>query len=444
MIELNGKYTSAKIMIDEIDPGCISQIYTFLNHPAFTNPVVIMPDTHVGKGSVIGFTMKTTSKIIPNVIGVDIGCGMYSVNLGEIEFPHAELDSYIREKIPFGINVHNKPIFDIEKEFYWSFLTNEFHRNYKNILDEFGGTDIPPVNYSYDWFIKKCKQIGIDISYAECSIGSVGGGNHFIEIGRDKKEDVWLTIHSGSRNLGKKLCEYWQKVASDKSEEGKKIKFVEELDLIKKQYKGKEIETKIKEAREKYKIGIRNDLAWLDQDDSIQYLQDMFFAQEYATVNRFEIFNRINRFFLYGSRLRKMYDLNTIHNYIDFDDFIIRKGSIRSYTNTRMVIPLNMRDGILLCEGKSNPEWNYSAPHGCGRVSSRSKAKETLELEKFKEQMSSIFSTSVGIETLDESPDAYKESTLIMELIEPTAKIIDVIKPIHNIKDKGEEKPWKK
>jgi len=408
MFPLIGKYTTAYIMIDEVEESCISQIIQMINHEAFTNKVIIMPDCHYGKGSVIGFTMPVSDKVIPNVVGVDKGCGMLSFNVGDIVVNHKELDIRIRQSIPLGQNINKKSKSDLHNSGY-----------------------------------ELCKKLGINSDYVVHSIGTLGGGNHFIEIGKSvTNNDVWVTIHSGSRNLGKKVCEYWQKIASIRKLPDKNIAIKE----IKETYPKKEWDKKIKQLNNERRRLKPSPLDFLEGDNKDSYLKDMYFCQDYAKLNRKTIMESIIS--ILKNDLKISVDIKdqieTIHNYIDPKDGIIRKGAIRSYIGERMLIPFNMRDGILICEGKSNSEWNYSAPHGAGRNHSRAKAKEDLDIEKFKNDMEGIFSTSVCMATIDESPDAYKDSKIIEKAIEPTATILDRIIPIHNIKDSTEVKPWKK
>ncbi len=402
MLEYTGKYTKATIMTNQYDEEAVQQIFRMINHEAFVNPVVIMPDYCPGKGSVIGFTMKVTDKVIPNIVGVDISCGMLSYNIGKIEFDRQKLDDEIREVIPFGTNVNTKNKIDID-----------------------------------DKLKEICKRINMSYDYALRSIGTLGGGNHFLEIGKSVNTgDIWITIHSGSRNFGKKVCEYWQDVASKKE-------FVNRDEIIKKikeTYPKKEWQEKIIEMNSKIRKIKKSELDFLEGNNKDGYLDDMRFSQKYASLNRQTIMGQILSLLNNPTVKDK---IETIHNYINFEDNIIRKGAIKSYIGERMIIPLNMRDGILLCEGKSNPDWNFSAPHGSGRLFSRSEAKQTLDLEKFKNDMKGIFSTSVCYETLDESPDAYKDSSIIIESISQTVNIIDVIKPIHNMKDKSTGKTWR-
>lgn len=426
MIEVNGKYTNAKIMIDEFEPECLGQIINMISHEAFTNPVRIMPDTHLGKGSVIGFTMPVGDKVIPNVVGVDIACGMLTCNIGKINLNHEDLDKKIRERIPFGINVRHKPICNFERQIQWDYTP-----------------------WSYQWFKDLCEKVEIDYFYAQCSVGTLGGGNHFVEIGKSASTgDIWITVHSGSRNLGKKICEYWQTIASKK----KLLSPKDQFEIIKTTYPKQEWQKQKVRYQEKYNGMRKSELDFLEGDNKNNYLKDMEFASWYARMNREQIIFQIldliddkdlhSRLFSSNPSIAPEF-IETVHNYIDFKDNIIRKGAIRSYIGEKMIIPFNMRDGILLCEGKSNPDWNFSAPHGAGRVHSRSKAKSSLSVEKFEKDMKGIFSTSVCQGTLDESPDAYKDSKIIEQAIEPTAKILDRIIPIHNLKDTSEEKPWK-
>jgi tRNA-splicing ligase RtcB len=261
--------------------------------------------------------------------------------------------------------------------------------------------------------------------------------NHFIELGLDDNKDYWITIHTGSRNFGKCVCEYWQDMASSLVKKDKQEVLKTRIEEIRKQYTGMEIKVKIKEAREELSLdGVqKSELDFLEGEDAIGYLYDMIFAQKYAEVNR----ELIAKTILEILGVKALDRIETVHNFIDFRDFIIRKGAIRSYVGERITIPFNMRDGILVCEGKSNPEWNCSAPHGAGRLMSRSKAKKTLDMNTFKEQMKDIYSTSVCESTLDEAPDAYKDASIIEASIEPTAKILFKIKPILNMKDSGKK-----
>ena len=366
-------------------------------------------------------------------------CGMLSVNLGKQSLNYQEIDDKIRENIPFGINIHSRGIFHMKNDFPWESVNKRAVSLFKRF-----NTDAE-YTYTYDWFEKKCKEIKVDVAYAISSIGSLGGGNHFIELGTSEATgETWLTVHSGSRNFGKRVCDYWQEKAENIHKEKRNNFFIQAVEEIKKTTDNrKEIGIRIEEARREAGIGIGvsiKELEWLENSRAVDYLLDMLFAQVYAEVNRQIIVDKI----IEVGSFEILDRIETVHNFVDFRDFIIRKGAIRSYVGEKMIIPFNMRDGILVCEGKSNPEWNFSAPHGAGRLMSRSKAKATINLSEFEDQMEGIFSTSVGISTLDEAPDAYKDPKVIEEAIQPTAIVIDRIKPIHNMKDKGDRKPWKK
>lgn len=371
MFKINGQSTSASVYAEQVEEECIKQIISTCNNPAFTNPIVIMPDCHAGKGSVVGFTTKITDKVIPQTIGVDIGCGMMSVNIGNqfnLETYLKDIDHEIRRAIPMGFNIH------------------------KNAKDASANS-----TKDKQQFIKRTLAVAKKIGYPEekilLSIGSLGGGNHFVEIGMDLHKCYWITIHSGSRGFGLSVCNYWQKIANDN----------------------------------------KGYLGTINMDD---YLQDMYVAQKYASINRntmmYNILRGLRR--LISPSMDILETIEAVHNYIDPTDNILRKGACRSYVGEKIIIPFNMRDGILICEGKSNSDWNYSAPHGAGRVLSRSKAKKQLSLYDFKKQMEGIFSTSVTASTLDEAPDAYKDARIIEKLIEPTAKVINRIKPVLNMK----------
>ncbi len=435
MIEITGKQTTAKVMIDEIDDTCRKQITTFVNNKYFTNPVAIMPDTHAGKGSVIGFTMPMTEAIIPNVIGVDIGCGMLSAKIGpELPLSFEELDRQIREKIPFGMNTHENGTIHMKDEFPWDEVNanaEKFAKHYNELFE----TKIEKPLYDNDWFVAKCEQIGGSIRRYISSIGTLGGGNHFIETGIDEDKNYWFTIHSGSRNFGKMVCDFWQNRASKKIQIEHDAKMKERIDAFIATFVGSK--SSMKEQINAIKKEMKREKGFLDAlfgDDAAGYLFDMIFAQVYASVNRKRMMAIIGE--ITGLDVSKQ--IETVHNYIDFEDFVIRKGAIRSYKGEQMIIPFNMRDGILLCEGKSNEEWNYSAPHGAGRVMSRIQAKKTLDVDVFREQMSGIYSTSVGKSTLDEAPDTYKSAEMIEKAIGDTATIITRIRPVHNMKDAGD------
>jgi RNA-splicing ligase RtcB len=442
MIELKGKTGKAVIMIDDVEEKCIQQVYNFISSPAGSNDIVIMPDCHAGSGSVIGFTMPFTDKIIPNTVGVDIGCGMLSANIGNVlPIEKYKLDEFIRLHIPMGMTVHTKEIFDIKNRFPWKHV-NELGREFIMSYNKKFGAKYPLIDYSYDWFIDRCKTVKMDAKRAVESIGTMGGGNHFIEIGQSPlTNDYWITVHSGSRNFGKVICEYHQIIAENifKSQFTGNIK--DEVEHIKATADKKDIQQLIINARAKCGTTVKlSGLEYLTGQAAMDYFNDMVFAQVYAQVNRSEMMNIILR----EMNVKAKESIETIHNYIDFNDFIIRKGAIRSYTGERMIIPLNMQAGILICEGKSNADWNFSAPHGAGRLYSRAKCKKELSIETFEKSMEGILCTNIGHGTLDECPQAYKDPEMIKDAIDPTATILDQIKPIIAIKDGSEQRDFKK
>jgi RNA-splicing ligase RtcB len=412
-------------MIDQVEPECVEQIKTFLDHEAFTQPVAIMPDTHAGKGSVIGFTMMMTDKVIPNVVGVDVGCGVCSVNIGKAALPELPvLDNRIRQRVPMGFEVNERKLVSID-DFPWK----DFRRTRDKIGSLFGFSEGPSSKEGE--FMDVCERVGSDVTRTLHSVGSLGGGNHFIEIGRDDDGNAWITIHTGSRNFGLRVADYWQGIAAKRTQGDSKAAYKEEAAKIKAEFMGRARGEKLKALKEKHagKTTVPEGLEFLTDDDAVGYMRDMAFAQAYADWNREVIIRQI----LDALGVKEQDRVSSVHNLIDFDDMTIRKGAIRSYAGERMVIPFNMRDGLLICEGKSNPEWNNSAPHGAGRVLSRSAAMRQLSLDDVKDQMSKagVFTTNIP---LDEAPGAYKDSKVIEEAIKPTAKIIARIKPIHNMK----------
>jgi len=390
-----------KIFTDVIEPEATNQIYTLIKQPAFQDcKVRIMPDVHAGAGCVIGFTADLGNKVIPNIVGVDIGCGMLTVELGKIEIDFEKLDEVVRKYIPSGREVHEgrQVKFDKLKDLYC----------YREISDT--------------------KRI-------ERSIGTLGGGNHFIEIDVDDNNNKYLVIHSGSRNLGKQVADHYQNLAVELMQ-GKDELYEQQEKLIK-EYKAsgrkKEIQAAIKELHRTFqpnKLGIPKELCYLEGKYRDRYLHDMGICQEYAEVNRWTMARLILDKYGFSS----FGDFSTVHNYIDHDSNIVRKGAVSAKKDEILLIPINMRDGSLICKGKGNDDWNQSAPHGAGRLMSRSKAKEILSVEEFENTMDGIFTTCVGQSTLDESPMAYKSMDDIVNNISDTVEILKVIKPIYNFK----------
>lgn len=384
MKTLIGKFGTANVMIDEIDSATETQINLFLNSEQFNyRNVVIMPDCHAGKGCVIGTTMEMIDRITPFLIGVDIGCGMLTYEYDTKEVDVKVLNEHILENIPLGFSVRDKAI-PIEKEM-TTFITHV------------------------------SKIVGCDTDRALKSIGTLGGGNHFIEAGINNKGNVCVTIHTGSRNFGKCIADYFQKKASVQSTElNRNLNDVQTVELSG------------KTSKSEFDYLVKNTAEYND------YLEYLGLAQAYAKENRYWIMNTINQFI--KTNILNKYEC--IHNYYDFKSNIIRKGATDASLGTTVIIPFNMRDGIIIGIGKGNPAFNYSAPHGAGRILSRGEAKRCLSLDKYVNDLKNngIYSTTANENTLDEAPDAYKDSNLIRELVKDTITITDFIKPVLNVK----------
>ena len=395
-----------KIFTDNIEPEALNQVYTLIKQPAFAEcKVRIMPDVHAGAGCVIGFTADLGEKVIPNIVGVDIGCGMLTVELGNIDLDLATVDQIIRAKVPSGRNVHEGRPFPFDR------------------LKEL-----------------RCYRELKDTKRLERSIGTLGGGNHFIEVDVDEDGVKYLIIHTGSRNLGKQVAEYYQNLAVEIMQ-GKDELYAKQEQLIaeyKAQGRRKEIQKAIKELHRKFNpnpLNIPKDLCYLTGKYREDYLHDMEICQHFASLNRYEIANAIVSD-LFGADIAywKLPMFETIHNYIEFGTNMVRKGAISAKAGEPLLIPINMRDGCILGKGKGNDDWNCSAPHGAGRIMSRSKAKEVVSLKEFEDSMQGIFTTSVGQSTIDEAPMVYKPMAEIVENIADTVEIVKIIKPIYNFK----------
>lgn len=437
MIELKGKYNKdCKVFTDDLELDAISMIQSILDQPVSSGVQVrIMPDVHLGKSAVIGFSMPLNGGVSPNWIGVDAGCGMLSAKFSKkYKLNLAEINSDIKSKVPMGFRIHDESAFKFIPFREVQEVADKFIERYN---DKYNTSYVAPT-YNEKWLSKKLKDMDMDESKFWNSIGTLGGGNHFIEIGVDSNSDYWITVHSGSRNFGLKVADYWNNVARSQMMVAPDI-YAKELDEIKlNTFPLNLIPKKIQDLKDKYKVGVNKE--YLQGDNMIGYLFDMIFAQKYAEWNRMTMLNIIKSII----DIDKFDEvISTVHNYIDPKDMIIRKGAIASYIGDKLIIPFNQRDGILLCEGKSNSDWNFSGPHGSGRKWSRSKAKEMVTVNQVKDSMEGIYTTSVCKETLDESAFAYKNSSIIEKAIEPTAIILDRIKPILNIKDTGKVESWK-
>lgn len=427
-MKLSGAYGEAEVFTDDVELEAQSQIINLLNQEMSTGAHVrIMPDVHAGAGCVIGYTAKLTGKIVPNLIGVDIGCGVASWKLGPrhlIGEKYDKLDKLIRREIPSGRNVQQS--FDEEAVshiYAAAFLdarpSEEKFPSWKNFLSEIERT---------------CKDTDQKENYVLSSIGTLGGGNHFIEIDLDDADNLWLTIHSGSRNFGLKIARHHQSIAEQTLISVSRDEYDAEIEKINKTKKGKGIEAAIRKYRNSVmKKGKSSGLEYLEGAEAEAYLRDMRIAQIYAQLNRRVMGSRI---LSQHYKMDYFEPLESVHNYINFSDKIIRKGAISAHKDEELLIPLNMAEGIILGTGKGNPEWNFSAPHGAGRKMSRSRAKQSIRLEDFQYVMkkSGVFSTSVGKHTKDEAPQAYKKSDMILQSLDETVEIIGRMKPVYNFK----------
>lgn len=399
MEEIRGKYNTAISFAKVIEDSAREQIRRMCNHE-FTkdSKIRIMPDVHAGKGCTIGTTMTVTDKAVPNIVGVDIGCGMYTVKL--------ETDSLDFEKIDEAAHYipSRRNVWDFKQE---RFDLTELHC-YRSL--------------------KETRRI-------ERSLGTLGGGNHFIEIDRAEDGTFYLVIHTGSRNLGKQVAEIYQRLAIDLAK-GKDKFFAQKEEIIavyKSLGRKKEIQSKLKELEAEYrgvKASMPDDLCYVYGKYFHQYLHDMEICQNFACRNR----ELIAKILLGKAGITGGEAFHTTHNYIDVEELIIRKGAIAAHKGERVLIPINMRDGSVMAVGKGNPDWNYSAPHGAGRLMSRSEAKQLLDMNEYKKSMAGVYTTSISQGTLDESPQAYKSLEDIIDVIGDTVEVIDVMKPVYNFK----------
>lgn len=360
--EIEGKHNTAIVYTDNIETETVEQIRTLCDQEfAQDSKIRIMPDVHFGMGCTIGTTMTITDKVVPNIVGVDIGCGVEVVKLKDTHIELEKLDQLIYRTIPSGFRIRNKA----------------HHFNDKIDLNKLRSKD------------------KLDLNRARRSIGTLGGGNHFIEANEDSEGNLYIVVHSGSRNIGNQVARHYQKEASKRNQ-----------------------------------AGIPRDLAYVEGSLFDDYIHDMKIIQEYATINRQAMIHEMIK----GMGLQVEERFTTIHNYIDTDNMVLRKGAVSAQKGELFLIPINMSEGSLLCRGKGNPDWNYSAPHGAGRIMSRTQARNSLTLPEYKKTMKGIFSTSVNRKTIDECPHAYKPIEEIIANTKPTLDLIDQIKPIYNFK----------
>ena len=393
-----------KVFAETFENEAWEQVKKLANYSAYDNSIIrIMPDAHAGKGCTVGTTMTLHGMVTPNLVGVDIGCGVLVVNLGNIEIDFEKLDKTIKRFVPAGFDIHEQA---------WG-KDDELE-------------DLICFN-------------SIDYSRAIHSIGTLGGGNHFVSIEQSQTNgDKYLVIHTGSRNLGVQVCKFYQDLAFKKLNEMSEIKKQVSNEVIAKckvEGRQKDIPTELKKALANIKKpSADKELAHLEGDDFNNYIWDMEIVQRFAALNR----ATIAKIILQKMGWKELDRFETIHNYIDTKNMILRKGSISAQAGEKVIIPMNMRDGSLICIGKGNPDWNYSAPHGAGRLMSRNKAKSAISLTDFEKSMKGIYSTTVSRSTIDESPMAYKNMDEIVRCVEPTVDIVDIIKPLYNFKA-GEE-----
>lgn len=403
MKTVKGRYNEAKVFTEVVEETALEQIQLLCDQEFSSGSRIrIMPDVHAGAGCTIGTTMTIRDKAVPNLVGVDIGCGMETIRIGNSHIDLEKLDQLIYETIPSGFNIRKEP-----------------HPYHKQIdLNEL-----------------RCRMEGkINLDRAVRSLGTLGGGNHFIEMDRDTEGKLYLVVHSGSRHLGLEVARFYQNEAY-KALNGNSPADVEALI---REYKAagreKEIQKALKELKAQVTTTVPKALAYCEGKLLEDYIHDMTLVQHFAKLNRKAMMDEMIR----GMKFKVEEQFTTIHNYIDTENMILRKGAVSAQAGEKLLIPVNMRDGSLICIGKGNEDWNFSAPHGAGRLMSRTQAKKSCTVSEFRKEMEGIYTTSVNAETLDECPMAYKGMQDIVDNIGDTAKILSVIKPVYNFKAGGE------
>ena len=389
--------SNLKIYCENLESTALAQISALAEYPAYQEvPIRIMPDAHAGAGCTVGTTMALRDKVTPNLVGVDIGCGMRVVELGKVEVDPARLDAIINAMVPSGMNIRTERVPECA-------MAEELIRSL--------------IAYQNAW----------PMDYLALSVGTLGGGNHFIELDRDDDGNAYLVIHSGSRNLGVKVCKHYQKKADTHM---KRLADNRSALIALMKAEGREKEIAIELAKLPRVKVESNPLAYLEGEEFDDYLHDMDLCQRFAVLNRLTM----ARVILEGLGLTPQAEWETIHNYIDVKSMILRKGSISAQVGERVIIPMNMRDGSLVCVGKGNPDWNWSAPHGAGRLLSRSEANDRIDMEDFRKDMEGVASWSVCSSTRDEAPGAYKPTESIISQIVPTVTVENIIRPVFNYK----------
>lgn len=396
---VEGKFNTAKIFTDIVDENALLQIKTLCDQEyAAGSRIRIMPDVHSGVGCTIGTTMTIQDKVVPNLVGVDIGCGMETIQIKNSHIEPNKLDKLIYDKIPSGYNIRKEP-----------------HK----------------YNEEIDLTELRCRDEGkININRAILSLGTLGGGNHFIEADKDDDGNIYVVVHSGSRHLGLEVAEFYQEQSFKSLNGNTSIDVKKLIEEYKKLGKEQEIQQDVEKLKQQIKTQIPRALAYATGQLMEDYIHDMKIVQKFAMLNRKAMMDELIK----GMKLKVIDEFTTIHNYIDTENMILRKGAVSAKQNEKLLIPINMRDGSLICMGKGNSDWNYSAPHGAGRLLSRNQAKNSFSLSEFKKQMDGIYTTSVNSDTLDECPMAYKDMNDIVNNIGETAEIIKIIRPIYNFK----------
>ena len=404
---VTGKYNTAKIFTDVVEQSALDQIKTLCDQPFAQNSRIrIMPDVHAGAGCTIGTTMTVSDTIVPNLVGVDIGCGMEVIKLKNKFIEVQKLDKAVRARIPAGFNIRGRA---------------------HELADEIDLTEL----YCAD---------RVDIGKAYRSMGTLGGGNHFIEADRDESGGIYLVIHSGSRHLGLEVASYYQEQAWKALNAVPQDEVRSLIERYKSEGREQEIQSALKSLTDGISSEVPRQLAYVSGSLFDMYLHDMRIVQRFAMLNR----KAMARELMKEMKLKADGEFTTIHNYIDLDRMILRKGAVSAQAGEQLIIPINMRDGCLLCTGRGNADWNYSAPHGAGRLMSRKEARESFTVSSFRKEMQGIYSTSINSETLDECPMAYKRMEDIVDNISPTVDIDRVIKPIYSFKAGEEEAPRRK
>lgn len=397
MIEIVGAFNTAICYTGELEEAAAAQIKAVCDQEAFSDcKIRIMPDVHAGMGCTIGTTMTITDKIVPGMVGVDIGCGMETVRIAETEIDFEKLDALIHTQIPCGREIRATP---------------------------------HALNAQIDLTRLRCSPY-VNLDRAQKSIGTLGGGNHFIEVDRGESGELFVVVHSGSRHIGNEVASYYQDEGRKAFWGGARHQVDAAVAELKAQGRFQEIQPTINRLRKEHEIALPKDLAYVEGPLFDDYLHDMKIIQHFAALNRKAMMDVI----LSGMGLTAVEQFTTVHNYIDTDNNILRKGAVAAYAGQKLLIPINMRDGSLVCVGKGNPDWNCSAPHGAGRLMSRRDALKQLSLEEYRREMAGIYTTCVDRTTLDEAPMAYKGMEEIVSQIGPTVEILQRILPVYNFK----------